>query len=147
MDPVESHVSGTFLPRSPFRTAVKLHQRDDRSFVIVVRDAASITELARALIGGGDRVILEEPYLSCVLPGARIAFDSRIRYDRFKQLVLVRVFLRLTGFVCLKPRQCAPGRTLNAYSAFVNYKRLWSATLIFERRSCPSAILMWAVLW
>lgn len=56
---------------------------------MVVRDAETAEELARALIGGGDRCVLEEPSLAFVLPHARVEFDERPRFDRFKRLLLV----------------------------------------------------------
>ena len=69
---------------------MKLHQRDDRSFAVIVRHASTSAELARALVGGGDRAILEDEYLAFVMPHARIVFEDHDRYRRFKKLVLVR---------------------------------------------------------
>ena len=78
-----------YAPRCVSFAALKLHQRDDRSFALVVRDAETAVELARALIGGGDRCVLEEPSLAFVLPHARVEFDERSRFDRFKRLLMV----------------------------------------------------------
>lgn len=121
--------------------AIKLHQRDDRSFAVVVRDAATAAELARALVGGGDRCVLEDHSLAFVMPHARVEFDEHARYDRFKRLVMVsHVSLRVCDYRDTRSAPAYPlNRTSSASLAFDSCRRRSSATSASERIPRPSS--------